>query len=569
MIPEKPKPNAAPLTLGDYLRDIRVIQVVGQIIFVFLLVFVLAALWNNIFTALTVQRLLPNLEVLDAPSGFDISDGPDWYSTNSKYGKAFGVGIINSLRVVAVGLVMATLIGVLVGIFLLSRNWLIRNISRVYVEILRNTPLLVQIYFWYFIVMLSLPDFATASGIPAEGVYFIPHRVVAYIPVLLLVWWFSKRSARPGWYWLGALCGIGTLEILMRTPGWFGGARVDVVGGLALVLILWMISIFTKTFWREFGQSFVLTTLGAAILTGIFIQMVYIVGALESQTSLMQTRNYFVWTIDPAVYFTRRGIAFPELGFTPLFGTWMAFVIPGVILAIALWVIGGHVTETTGRQIRRGWLAVASIVGFGAIGWVLATSVAMPENIEVGAGDTAQTVPYEDAFEDNLLTPNQKILYSRLPLEIILPERGPGSFTRGTVISPNYAGLLLGLVIYTSAFIAEIVRAGIQAVPYGQIEAARALGLSYPQTLSRIILPQALRIIIPPLGNQYLNLAKNSSLAVAAAFADTYQIGQTVMNQSGQSVVGFTMIFVVYITMSLVISLVMNIVNSRFQLVTR
>ena len=124
-------------------------------------------------------------------------------------------------------------------------------------------------------------------------------------------------------------------------------------------------------------------------------------------------------------------------------------------------------------------------------------------------------------------------------------------------------------MIYTSAFVAEIVRAGIQAVDKGQVEASRALGLGYGKTLTMIVLPQALRVIIPPMGNQYLNLAKNSSLAIAISYTDVFQVSNTIINQSGQTVSVFAMLIAFYLVMSLLISYVMNTVNSRFQLVTR
>ena len=152
----------------------------------------------------------------------------------------------------------------------------------------------------------------------------------------------------------------------------------------------------------------------------------------------------------------------------------------------------------------------------------------------------------------------------------LLPEQNRfGRFMVGTEISPEYMALLVALVVYTSAFIAEIVRAGIQAVPHGQLEASRALGLSQSQTLTQIILPQALRVIIPPLGNQYLNLSKNSSLAIGIGFADIFTTSTTIMNQSGQTITGFLIVMVFYLILSLIISAVMNWVNSRFQLVTR
>jgi general L-amino acid transport system permease protein len=129
--------------------------------------------------------------------------------------------------------------------------------------------------------------------------------------------------------------------------------------------------------------------------------------------------------------------------------------------------------------------------------------------------------------------------------------------------------LLLGLTVYTGAFIAEIVRAGIQAVPHGQVEAARAIGLNSAQVLRLVVLPQALRVIIPPLGNQYLNLSKNSSLAIAIAYSDLVLVTTTIMNQSGQSVTGMAMILITYLIISLTIATVMSAVNRRFQLTTR
>ena len=158
---------------------------------------------------------------------------------------------------------------------------------------------------------------------------------------------------------------------------------------------------------------------------------------------------------------------------------------------------------------------------------------------------------------------------SRAPFVVIGPQRQGLRYINGSNYSPEYIALLLGLVIYTSAFIAEIVRAGIQAVDKGQVEASRALGFSYSKTLTLIILPQALRVIIPPMGNQYLNLAKNSSLAIAISFTDLFQVSFTIINQTGQTVSVFVVVILVYLVISLVISYIMNTVNSRFQLITR
>jgi general L-amino acid transport system permease protein len=203
------------------------------------------------------------------------------------------------------------------------------------------------------------------------------------------------------------------------------------------------------------------------------------------------------------------------------------------------------------------------------IGWLVVSAEPLPTAIPVEQDGAAVFVPLEQARTSGALTPEDELLYNSAPLTLTLPERAGLRFSSGVTLDPRYIALLLALAIYTAAFIAEIVRAGILAVPHGQIEAARALGFGNTQVLSMVVLPQALRVIIPPLGNQYLNLAKNSSLALAIAYSDIYAVMYTVINQSGQSVTGIIIIMVAYLVISLTIAGVMNWINGRFQLVTR
>jgi general L-amino acid transport system permease protein len=223
----------------------------------------------------------------------------------------------------------------------------------------------------------------------------------------------------------------------------------------------------------------------------------------------------------------------------------------------------------TGQPFPRLRNAVVLIVVLMVIGWVVVGLEPLPINVTVIQEDSPVTIPLEEARANGLLTPEDEVLYSPVPLIVRLPERSNFRFTAGTEISLEYMALLLGLTVYTGAFIAEIVRAGIQAVPHGQVEAARALGLSSAKVLRLVILPQALRVIIPPLGNQYLNLSKNSSLAIAIAYSDLVLVTTTIMNQSGQSVTGMALILTTYLIISLTIATVMSAVNRRFQLVTR
>jgi len=155
------------------------------------------------------------------------------------------------------------------------------------------------------------------------------------------------------------------------------------------------------------------------------------------------------------------------------------------------------------------------------------------------------------------------------PLALSLPEIAGFNFRGGQVLSPEFMALLIGLVIYTAAFIGEVVRAGIQAVPKGQVEAARALGLSPSRTLRLVVFPQALRVIIPPVTNQYLNLTKNSTLAVAIGYPDLFGISGTIINQTGRAVEMIAVVMAVYLTLSLITSLVMNWYNRRVRLVER
>jgi general L-amino acid transport system permease protein len=155
------------------------------------------------------------------------------------------------------------------------------------------------------------------------------------------------------------------------------------------------------------------------------------------------------------------------------------------------------------------------------------------------------------------------------PMAFDLPVRERFNFVGGLSLSPEFTALLVGLVLYTAAFIGEVVRGGIQAVRRGQLEAARALGLSEGDTLRMIVFPQALRIIVPPLTSQYLNLAKNSSLAIAIGYPDLFKVGQTMANQTGQPVPVIILIMGTYLTISLATSLLMNLYNRRVQVLER
>jgi general L-amino acid transport system permease protein len=390
-----PEPPSSSRAVPFY-RDVRVLRVSAQIVFVALILLFFWYLFNNMTRGLQRVGGAFSFAFLDNAASFALSESPIPYDpATDSYLIAFLIGVLNTLRVIVAGIALATLLGLLAGIAQLSSNWLVAKIAQAYVEIFRNTPLLIQLFVWYFIGVLSLPRVRDSLELP--GSIYLSNRGLA-LP------WFTPNETFTLW------------------------------------LIIALVSI---------------AAAGAAY---------WLLGRVKT----------------PLLYEWRGGWAFLV------------------------------------------WLALA-----------LAAAVAL-----------------------NPFTPS-------------LPEIRGFNFQNGITLSPEYAALLLGLVFYTGAFIADIVRAGILAVPRGIIEASRALGLRYVQALRLITIPLALRVIIPPLTNQYLNLAKNSSLAIAIGYADLFYVSNTIFNQTGQTLQVILMIMGAYLIISLVLSAIMNMVNARFKLVER
>ncbi len=335
----------------------------------------------------------------DTTAGFDISQTLISYSPQaSTYGRAFWVGLLNTLLVAGVGIVFATIIGFIVGISRLSKNWLLAKVATGYVETIRNIPLLLQLLFWYNAVLKALPAMRDSIVIP-------------------------------------------------------GGA-----------------------------------------------------------------------------FLNNRGLFLPEPVFHHGFEAVVAALIVGIIGTIGFAVWARKRQERTGQQAPVFWVALVLIVG-------------LPLAVMALLG---------------------------FPIDFHYPQAGRFNITGGVEILPEFAALLFGLSIYTAAFIAEVVRAGVLAVSHGQVEAAYSLGMRPRPTLRLIVVPQAMRVIVPPLTSQYLNLIKNSTLAVAIGYPDLVQVFTgTVLNQTGQAVEVVAITMLVYLTISLVTSLLMNIYNRRVALVER
>lgn len=352
---------------------------------------------NNAITNLEKANVASGFGFLSDRSGFDVSQSLIEYTNDSSYLRAFYVGLTNTLLVSALGIFFATIIGFAVGIGRLSQNYLIRKICMVYVELLRNIPLLLQLLFWYKAVLGVLPNVRDA----------------------------------------------------------------------------------------------------------------------------MQVGN---------IYLSNRGLAIPkfipEAGASTIFWAFLVGIIATFV--VAKWA--------KKRQMKTGQQFPTILVGFGLV----------------------------------LGLPLLALVVLGFPFIIENPELGGFNFRGGSVVLPEFVALLLGLALYTAAFIAEIVRSGILAVSKGQTEAAYALGIRPNITMRKVIVPQAMRVVIPPLTSQYLNLTKNSSLAVAIGYPDLVAIfSGTVLNQTGQAVEVVLMTMLVYLFLSLVTSTFMNWFNSRVSLVER
>ena len=380
------------------LDDPKFRGIVYQILLCLLIALAAAAVVRNVTENLARNRITSGFGFLDQTAGFDISQTLIDYSVQtSTYGRAFWVGLLNTLLIAGLGIVLATVWGFVIGIARLSRNWLVANVARGYVELIRNIPLLLQLLFWYNAVLKALPE--------------------------------------------------------MRESIVFGGAVLN-----------------------------------------------------------------------------NRGLFLPQPNFGPGTGlVALAFVI-GIASALGLRLAAKRRLERTGQTIPVFGSSLALVIGLPVIAFLLA-----------GA-----------------------------EVRLVHPELGRFNVRGGVEILPEFGALLFGLVVYTAAFIAEVVRAGVLSVSRGQTEAAAALGLRRRQILNLIVIPQAKRVIIPPLTNQYLNLTKNSSLAVAIGYPDFVQIFTgTVLNQTGQAVEVVVITLAVYLALSLTTSAAMNWYNARVAYVGR
>jgi len=388
------------MKIRAFWRDIRFLQVLGQLIFVLLVALAAGFLYANLSSNLARQGLTVGYGFINNPASFDIGESYISYNASNSYGRALLVGLVNTLVISALGILLTTVVGIIAGVARLSSNWLISRIAAAYVGVFRNTPLLIQLMFWYFGIFVRLPAVRQAIALPGP------------------------------------------------------------------------------------------------------------------------------------IYFTGRGVYLPWYEPMPTFDSWKVYIWLALASIVMIWIIFRAIQNRSSLPLPLWWYLAYLLVPV-LIVWI---------------GFTLQPEP---------------------PLRASIPELTGLNFRGGLRWTPEFAALLFGLVVYTGAFIAEIVRAGIQAISRGQVEAARSLGLTTGQTLRLVVFPQALRVIIPPLTSQYLNLAKNSSLAIAIGYSDLFSVAKTVINQTGAAIEVIVIMMLSYLSMSLFTSLLMNIYNSRVRLVER
>ena len=352
---------------------------------------------SNTLTNLEKQKIASGFGFLNKEASFEIGESLIPYSAASTYGRALLVGALNTIKVAFIGIVITILLGTIIGVAKLSSNWLVSKLAVIYIEVMQDIPVLLQLFFWYAIFYETFPPPGEAIC-PGAGVYLCNRGVAFTIP-----------EAHPAHLYMLLAFAVGGVVV-------YGMRR------------------WARRRQEETGQIFPVFLVSMGILIG-----------------------------------------FPLL-------TWLAFGAPLKMNAVRL-------------------------EGFNLEG--------------------------------------------------------------GVMVSPEFIALLMGLILYTAAFVAEVVRAGIQSVGKGQREAAMAIGLRPGLVLNLVILPQALRVIIPPLTSQMLNLLKNSSLAVAIGYPDFVSVANTTMNQTGQSIEGVALIMVVYLFFSLSTSAFMNWYNKRVALVER
>jgi len=593
----------APDAPVPFWRNVKTLGIIAQIVFVLLVVAGIGVLVNNVTTALARANLPADFSFLRQRAGIPIAETPIRYTVTDSYARALFVGFLNTLKVAIVGVVFASLIGVLVGVMRLSTNWLVRTIATVYVELLRNIPLAVQIVFWYAAILLPFPP-RINNPVTLPGGILLSN-------VGLAVPWVYPTYRFGAWVpWLvGALLIAVAVTVLRRRSL----ARRDVVGVVwpfpvvaftVVAVVGYLVAAGDRSlppgvgvdFAADRGRGTVYREVDGRRQPLAFVPVRVSVESAQlraTSQNLVESRRRVDSTVRfPLVHdYEAEAIEleFADPAAAEAAGYRLHFErFPSVATVYVdrngngVFDPGEETDPDTGVGYN-GVEVVMSLTGFERVvvsdrdGQVRTPIFAVP------AAEAAESEPAVPAARGRFSAFGQAAVQqaSESVLEAHTEVLGVGplvvsrasipvtTFEGGARFTVNYLALVLALVIYTSAFIAEIVRGGIQAVPRGQREAAMALGLSPYQTFALVVFPQALRIILPPVISQYLNLTKNSSLATLAGYAELFVVASVVSNQTGAAIPVALLLIGSYLAISLAFSLVLNNVNARLALVER
>jgi len=453
---------------------------------------------------------------LSSPTGVQLREGID--ITPDSGARALLVGAVNTMRVAISGIFVATFLGTLIGVSRLSSNYIVNKIATVYIETIRNVPLLVQIFFWSALA-ISLPSLVAAD----VGEYFVKvsNKGFAFAWVFPGTGWLPWMVFVVAGFFAGRYVARRRKAYQEETGNPGHGARYWVLIVIVSGIVGWLAWPVLGFFGSIFGviESFVDGL--PSMVFPIFLAIVSIGSAV------WWIRNFFELRRTPAGF----GKMTDDDWFRVIFAG-----VSGIAIALLAFVVGGFELKTVAGDVQT--VAEIARTGLGNFfGWLSASF----------AGDTAGPVAAQEATRSG-----GPLVFSK-PAVVLLGAGIPQYAKTGMVITVPFFAIWTGVTLYTAAFIAEIVRGGILAVPNGQSEVAKAVGFTRGQLLRLIVLPQAFRIILPPLGNQYLNLAKNTSLGLAVAYADIVAVGFTILNQSGQSLPVVVVWMAFFLTMSLTI----------------
>jgi His/Glu/Gln/Arg/opine family amino acid ABC transporter permease subunit len=593
-------------------RNVKTIGIAVQVVFVVVIAAGIGVLVSNVLTALRTANLPADFSWMGSRAGIPIAETPIPYTVADPYWKALLIGFLNTLRVALIGVVLASLIGVLVGVMRLASNWLVRTLASVYIELLRNIPLAVQIVFWYSAVLLPIPPrlnnpielpggvLLSNVGLAFPFLYpsyrfgaWVPWLVAAVVLAVIAAVWRDralKRADRVGRVWpyplaafvLTAAVGYGVASIGTAVPDTYAidfnvergrgtvfrdldgdgvRGRGEPVAPFASTIVRVAAAQLTTTTQnlvesrRNVDATFRFPLVRETDVASVEVVFDDAAAAEEAGYRL----HFFAFPSRGLVYQDRDGDGEFTEGEQRDAATGVGF--NGIRLIMRIEGYERPIVADRDGQVRTP--AFAPLIGADGDGDGAAAADAAPApSFSVFAPVAAADDAPAPLVADVELRPAGPLVLSRVHVPV-------GSYEGGQRFTVNYLALLLALVIYTSAFIGEIVRGGIQAVAKGQREAAQALGLSGYQIFTLVVFPQALRIVLPPVISQFLNLTKNSSLAPLAGYAELFVVAGIVANQTGASIPIALLLVVSYLTISLVFAYVLNVVNDRLALVER